>query len=286
MLPSPVLTNQSSHFVRACSGKLSMAIVPARIWCENPVTYIDTYAMLDPGSNATYCTKALRNQLEAQGTVHHLEMTTLTQSRMSIKTTVVTLVVSNTEGSDITYTIEATARPSLNTDLSGWSTQFDIEQWPHLRDLEIPKLKAAEVHLLIGQDSSDLLILTDVRRGGPGEPFAIFTPPGWAINGPVNPFGEQAHTSYFVWTCTPLEADLKRLWEIPDAHVEERGWSVSGQKSVNTWNSTLQEVDNHYFMSIPFNAQPLNLPNNKLMAEKRLQSLARHLSKDKTLKCK
>ena len=236
--------------------------------------------------SSAYCTEALRNQLGAQGTVLHLEMTTLTQSRMSVKTSVVTLIVSNTEVSDITYTIEATVRPSLNIDLSGRSTQFDIERWPHLKDLEIPELKAAEVHLLIGQDSSDLLIPADVRRGGPGEPFAVLTPLGWAINGPVNPFGEQAHTSYFVRTCTPLETDLKMLWEIEDTHAEERGWSVSDQRAVNTWNSTLQVVDNHYSMSIPFKAQPPILPNNKQMTEKRLQSLARCLNKDKTLKCK
>jgi len=79
---------------------------------------------------------------------------------------------------------------------------------------------------------------------------------------------------------------MKRLWEIEDAFAEEKGWSVSDQKAVDTWNSTLQVIEGHYALSIPFKAQRPSLPDNKFLAEKRLISLAQHLNKDDTLKRK
>ena len=284
---SSTAANISSHFVRTCGGKLAMPIVPARVWCSNSDNYIDTYAMLDSGSNATYCSEALCDQLGAQGTMHHLELTTLTQSKMSVDTKIVNLFISNVDGvSDFTCNVEATVRPSLNIDLVGKSTPVDIERWSHLRDLELPEVMADQVHLLIGQDSSDLLLPSDVRKGGSGEPFAVLTPLGWAINGPVNPHGEINHNSYFIKACSPLEGDLKRLWEIEGVYSEEKGWSINDQRAIDTWNETLQVVDNHYCMNIPFKALQPNLPDNKLLAEKRLQSLAKRLNKDETLKGK
>jgi len=206
---------------------------------------------------------------------------------MSVETTVVSLIVSSVnEVSDLQYNIEATVRPSLNIDLTGRSTQMDVVQWPHLRDLDIPEVKADQVHLLIGQDSSDLLLPTDVKRGKQGEPFALLTPLGWVINGPVNPFGKSTNFSYLIQASVPLEGDMKRLWEIEDAFAEEKGWSVSDQKAVDTWNSTLQVIEGHYALSIPFKAQRPSLPDNKFLAEKRLISLTKRLNEDDTLKRK
>jgi len=165
---------------------------------------------------------------------------------MSVETTVVSLTVSSVkEVSDLQYNIVATVRPSLNIDLTGRSTQMDVVQWPHLGDLDIPEVKADQVHLLIGQDSSDLLLPTDVKRGKQGETFALLTPLGWAINGPVNPFGKSTNFSYLIQASVPLEGDMKRLWEIEDAFAEEKGWSVSDQRAVDTWNSTLQVIEGY-----------------------------------------
>nr|XP_027231842.1 uncharacterized protein LOC113823416 [Penaeus vannamei] len=215
---SSITTNQSSHYVRTCGGKLAMPIVPARVWRPGSDVYIDTYAMLDPGSNATYCSEFLCNHLGVQGTMRNLELTTLTQNRMSVETT------------GVFYCFQCER------------DQHNVVQWPHLRDLDIPEVKADQVHLLIGQDSSDLLLPTDVKRGKQGEPFALLTPLGWVINGPVNPFGKSTNFSYLIQASVPLEGDMKRLWEIEDAFAEEKGWSVSDQKAVDTWNSTLQSL--------------------------------------------
>ena len=46
-------------------------------------------------------------------------------------------------------------RPSLNIGLDNLATPEDLNKWPHLKDLNVPRLDVNEVHLLIGQDTPD-----------------------------------------------------------------------------------------------------------------------------------
>ena len=85
-----------------------------------------------------------------------------------------------------------TVRPCLNIDLSGLANRYDLDQWHHLSDIVIPKVNADKVHLLIGQDCSYLLFPLDIRKGQPGEPFAIQTFLGWLLVGLLTPLNQQS----------------------------------------------------------------------------------------------
>ncbi|KAK8391594.1 hypothetical protein O3P69_017253 [Scylla paramamosain] len=62
--------------------------------------------------------------------------------------------------------------------------------WPHLRSL-MPLERHGKheeqltVELLIGQDAPTAMTPLEIRRGRDGDPFAIRTRLGWAINGPL-----------------------------------------------------------------------------------------------------
>ena len=45
----------------------TMAIIPVRVKLMNRDKYIETYAFLDEGSDATFCTTKLMDQLNARG---------------------------------------------------------------------------------------------------------------------------------------------------------------------------------------------------------------------------
>jgi transposase InsO family protein len=280
-------TNGNTHvsnFVRTQGGKLALPIVPAKVWCPGSDHYIDTYAMLDPGTNATYCTEALRQSVGANGTVRHLELTTIAQKQVPIDTTVISLLVSNLSGTEPPrYIPEVTVRPTLNIDLSSLTSRVDIQRWSHLSNLDIPELDVDQVHLLIGQDCSDLLLPEEVRKGKPGEPFAVRTPLGWAINGPVNPFGKDVRSSHFIQTQTSLESDLERLWALEGG--EEPGMSIEDQRTLKIWENA-RVIDSHYTMDIPFKCKEPMLPDNRVLAEHRLQLLGKRLTKDNALKLK
>ena len=85
----------SSHFTHSHRRKLAMPIVAARVWNPESGVYRDTYALLDPGSNGTYCTSSLQEQLGVRGTAHSMELTTLTATKMHLNTTVVTQDIMN-----------------------------------------------------------------------------------------------------------------------------------------------------------------------------------------------
>ena len=278
---------QMSNFADSRGGKIAMPIVPARVRCPESNKFIDTYAMLDPGTNGTYCSEDLQQYLGAKGKVHQTEVTTITQSRMPIKSTLITLLVSDVSEEEEPRLIRNVAvRPSLNIDLSGLANRCDLDQWPHLKDISIDDIRADQVHLLIGQDCSDLLIPIDVRRGQPGEPFAVKTVLGWAINGPVNPSEPPAvKASHFIQG-ESLQRDLSKMWDIEGIHTEEPGMSLNDKRTLDIWEGSRNVVEGHYTMSIPFKEDQPCLLNNLPMAEKRLKSLGKRLEKDESLKSK
>ena len=52
-----------------------LCILLCYVRCIDSKRYIDTYVMLDPGTNASYCTEELRESLGAKGKVHQTELT-------------------------------------------------------------------------------------------------------------------------------------------------------------------------------------------------------------------
>ena len=49
------------------AGKQALPIVPVRVKSKESSQYIDTYAFLDSGSNATFCLQSIADALSVQG---------------------------------------------------------------------------------------------------------------------------------------------------------------------------------------------------------------------------
>lgn len=125
-----------SNFACNQNGNLALPTVPGRVRCLDASTIIDTNVMLDPGTNATYCTEELCEMLGARGVIRHMELTTIDQTRLPIESTIITLLISDLHDTENSYCIpEVTVRPMLNIELSGLSS-----------------LELDHIHMLIGQD--------------------------------------------------------------------------------------------------------------------------------------
>ena len=174
---APGTLARSSNFVRGSSGKVALPIVPARVRIPNSRTHVDTYAMLDPGTDSTYWSKDLSKRLGAVGETQRLELNTLTQACMAFDAQLVTLLVSNLADTDRCLIPEVTLYPELNISIDSEAEWVELQRWPHLKDFDIPETDVREVHLLIGLDCPDLLHSSEERCGGKGEPFARHTHP-------------------------------------------------------------------------------------------------------------
>ena len=53
----------------------------------------------------------------------------------------------------------------------------------HLQDIQIPKICASEVTILIGTNAPDVFLQLEVRRGNPSQPYSIKTILGWSLPG-------------------------------------------------------------------------------------------------------
>ena len=83
-----------------------------------------------------------------------------------------------------------------------------------------------------------------------------------------------------------LERQLEKLWktDFRDSIVGTRTLpSVEDNKALAKIKQSLQRRDGHFQVRLPWREDPLYLPNNKVMAEQRLDLLRKRLSKDKDL---
>ena len=107
------------------------------------------------------------------------------------------------------------------------------------------------------------------------------------MNGPLGgASSKRKATSNFVQVDHDLNEQLERFWKIEgqDSLVgEKRGLSIEDKRAVSIWEDSIRRrEDGHYMLSVPFRLRPPFLPPNREMAEKRLESLRRQLTRDET----
>lgn len=278
----------SSHFIRARNGKVALPIVAARVRGQDFDTFVDTYALVDPGGTGAHCSAQLAEQLGLVGKKTTFTLTTIAQKDVPTTAEVVKLQVSDLEDTQVFNMPYVMVSPSLNIGLDNLARLDELNKWPHLADIKLPpSLDANEVHLLIGQDTPDLLCPIEVRTGQQGEPYATRTTLGWAINGPIdsNQKKPSPARSHFINTSSPSEVDLiEKLWRLDDTPGDDPPMSINDHKVLSIWDESAVLDDGRYKMDIPFKTRPPNLPNNRLVAEHRLRLLGKRLQKDCALK--
>ena len=63
------------------------------------------------------------------------------------------------------------------------TNQDNQNTFDHFQDIQIPKVCASEVTILIGANAPDIILQLEVRRGNPTQPYAIKTILGWSLLG-------------------------------------------------------------------------------------------------------
>ena len=64
--------------------KCTLSIVPVQVKCTKGSKIINTYAFLDPGSSATFCTENLLNKLNIRGKRTNILLKTMNQEQSVI----------------------------------------------------------------------------------------------------------------------------------------------------------------------------------------------------------
>ena len=80
-----------------------------------------------------------------------------------------------------------------------------------------------------------------------------------------------------------MTQQLQRLWntDFNESAVNNKSsLSVEDKKALEMMEQSLKRKDGHFQVALPWREEPVNIPNNKPMAERRLESLKRRLRKD------
>ena len=158
----------------------------------------------------------------------------------------------------------------------------DLSQPPHLKDIKIPDVGDHQVTMLIGPNVPEAQVHEECRRGRSGKPYPFRAVLGWAVLGPVNianSSSSQAVNVNFVKYGDELsDQQMRQFLRLDDIDMNKTSKkamsaAIEDQEALKGMENSVQLVDGHYDIGMLWTSVTLWLPNNKQMAEARLQSL-------------
>ena len=271
-----------------------MSVVLVKVKGRGSQNVVTTYALLDSGSTGTFCSELLLEQLDIKGKKCKRSVSTIGNVVANCETPISCLEVMNLD-EDVCFEIpNVFSAKSLNISRTTVERQEDVDRWQHLKGIKLTReIPNGEVTLLIGIDVPEALQPHDVCKSENGGPYAIQTVFGWTLNGPRKvalyrrPIMKK--TCLFAQTAVSdaLSEQLKRYfsYDFSESLVDSnKMMSVVDKKALSVFEDSVQLIEGHYQISIPWKNKNPNLPNNRSMAERRLGYLKKKLEKDPSLK--
>jgi len=133
-----------------------LAILPVKVKAKGSDHMIQSYAFLDNGSNASFCSEELVNQLNVLGKRTMLSLTTVERENSKTDCRLVSLEVLDLDEENLFELPVVFTRPSLPVTTESAANQQDVERWQYLSEVKIPNIDA-DVSLLIGSDAPEIL---------------------------------------------------------------------------------------------------------------------------------
>lgn len=273
----------SNGLTGAGGDECKLPIVPVWVKSKKSNHAVATYAFLDQGSTAVFCTVNLMNKLNLSGKRTRILLRTMGQEEVVNSNVVTGLEVAGLDGEmycDLPNTYTQEYMPVHKGNIPH---QKDLKRWAYLRDVHLPDIDS-EVELLIGTNVPRALEPLQVIRSVDNGPYAIKTILGWTVNGPL---GGDSGNGMDVATVNRISVlNLEDLWQqqfrtdFPECvHDEQPGQSIEDQKFMRLVQDSAKLVDGHYQIALPLRSS-VAMPNNRKVAEQRIVNLKRRFKKD------
>ena len=275
----------------ACSVGQGLPVVPIKVRCKGRNKVVTTYALLDSGSTASFCDNVLLEELGVEGKACRIQLATIDGVRDECQTALVSLEIIDLEETVCIQMDSVFSTKSLNIPTSAIAQQDDVNKWPYLSGIMVPETIAdGKVSLLIGVDVPEALEPDEMRKSENGGPFAVKTKFGWTLNGPLGRHSFTGNSCFFSECKSGDDLLQEQLLKYFNREFNQltcdnkRGLSVHDKQAMKILEESLQFINGHYQMAIPWKSSQPYLPNNRVMAEQRLGCLKRPLSRDPGLR--
>lgn len=141
--------------------------------------YVETFAFMDPGSTATFCTRVLQKKLNVKGKPTKILLSTMGHNEPGEQKVINSYAISDLEGCGLEDTNYITlpkvyTHSNIHVYTDNIHKHSDIEEWPYLKQVHLPEFKA-DVGLLIGANCSKAMEPWHIINSRDGGPYAVKT---------------------------------------------------------------------------------------------------------------
>ena len=262
---------------------------------------IETYALLDSGSDNTQITQNIADALR----ISVPKDIQLPLASLHGEHTVTT--------ADVMIGIGSLHSSKPVTNLPVYATSIEQFQMPivpaemlnrlcrdhdHLAEINFPQIRDNKIGILIGADAFLATVPRHFTTGKPGTPYGVNTLLGWTLTGPVpQEYFQPNHKGSSNHNIT-LFNHLKRGSDDPDENLLHLFWTFEGvnfsqgstkghneedQKAIKTLAETTHHNGERYEIGLPWRENVM-LPNNYFMARVQWHALQKRLERDNQLK--
>ena len=162
-----------------------LPIVPVQIKHRKGTEIIKTYAFLDQGSTATFCTEDLAKKLNIRGRKTEFLLRTIAQEQKVSSYVLTDLEVCGLEEQEYIQLPNVYTQPDIPAKKANIPQKKDLVKWSYLSRVHLPKLEA-EVGLLIGANAFKTMEPWEIISSQNDGPYAVKTALGWVVNGPIS----------------------------------------------------------------------------------------------------
>ena len=277
----------SSGLTGAGEMDCKLPIVPIQVKAKKGNKIILTYAFLDQGSTAVFCTESLKQKLNLSGKRANILLRTMGQEKVVSSYIVPELEVAALEDDSFIELPKAYTQLSMPVHKANIPTNKDLTRWPYLKHISLPQIEAG-IELLIGTNVPRAMEPLEVIRSEHNGPYAIRTALGWTVNGPLTGNGGEANYCEQPVTVNRVSiVNLDELWQqqfkmdFPESAVEEQvGLSREDLRFMDMVTKSAKHVNGHYQVALPLKNPNVSMPNNRKVVEQRQNHLKRRLQRD------
>ncbi|XP_041461181.1 uncharacterized protein LOC121412436 [Lytechinus variegatus] len=256
--------------------KVCLRAVPVKVRGKDKDVF--TWALLDQGSDVSLCDRKLVEELGIQGVKRSFQLTTVDTVGTTKTGLEVSLKVENIQDHESITMPRVWTVESLPISESCIPDGTDVNKWPHLRGIELPRIEKREVRILIGADTPEAFWVMEQRIGKRKEPYAVRSLLGWTLLGPTRSADSNTpnHVNFARLEEQRLDDQLKQFWTTDfGAYMvgDKVGESIEDRRARKMMEESTSLVDGHYEVGLPWRHSPAFLPDSRKMAASRLHYL-------------
>ena len=276
-----------------------LKVVPLRIVAESGES-ITTYGLLDTGAVRSMITSQLAQTLKLRGPLEKVNITTVVQNSHECELSRVQFSIAPIKQRGPSFpAYRALVVDDLHISDRYCPNTLDLNKWPHLKNLDLPDMQVdiVRISVLIGQDVPQAHVVLNYCWGDDPQhqPYAMKTPFAWCVAGPTGDKkdkGEPIALSIFYdvhddnGTDLKLHQQVERFWSLEQhgfVNDGESANSVEDLRALETLEGTTRLTSGRYKVGLLWKEETPHLPDNRSLAEKRLQQLKKCFQRDPDL---